>query len=162
MFGAAPRPERVVQRDIASGFAPSYNWQLPTRTALAEVRHLHHRSAMHKPNNQTAVLWRGVSGLLGPLSVRKIRGMGGKLGDQLEQLGITTAGEALDRPEHALAEEIGSPAAKFVHRLCRGLDDSPVAQRVETKGMLAAKSFEPQVSNRCALRDSLIRNTIRD
>eukprot|EP01052_Picozoa_sp_SAG31_P044353 SAG31_NODE_7701_length_1613_cov_2.061427_1_plen_306_part_00 len=52
-------------------------------------------SAMHKPNGQTVLLSRGVFGLLAPLPLRKIRGMGGKLGDQLEAVGISTAGQVM-------------------------------------------------------------------
>jgi hypothetical protein len=34
---------------------------------------------MHKPNDQTVVLWRGVSGLLRGLPLGKIKGLGGKV-----------------------------------------------------------------------------------
>ena len=34
---------------------------------------------MHKPNDQTVVLWRGVAGLLHALPLTKIKGLGGKV-----------------------------------------------------------------------------------
>ena len=65
-------------------------------------------SAMHKPNQQTTVLQRGVPGLFRTLPLSKIHGMGPKIRKRLEQhFGITEAGAVLGYSETELAAKLG-------------------------------------------------------
>ena len=100
-------------------------------------------SAMHKPNDQTVILWRGVAGLFSELPTSKIKGLGGKLGEQIRTaFGATTCGEVVAVGPTRLAEVFSESTAAGMLRLCSGHDDEPVADKAETKSMLAAKSFE--------------------
>lgn len=99
-------------------------------------------SAMHKPNLQTTVLQRGVSGLFRELPLSKINGMGPKIRKRLdEHFGITEAGAALKFSEQALAVKLGTAEAKHVLRICNGVADDQVADRPETTNFMSAKSF---------------------
>jgi DNA polymerase eta len=99
--------------------------------------------AMHKPNDQTVILWRGVAGLFAELPISKLKGLGGKLGEQLRtSFGATTCGEVLAVGEARLGVALSCGTGRWVLRLCSGHDDEPVADKSETKSMLAAKSFD--------------------
>lgn len=51
-------------------------------------------SAMNKPNRQTIIPMAAVPDLMETLPMKKIRYLGGKLGAELESLGIESAGDA--------------------------------------------------------------------
>jgi len=64
-------------------------------------------SAMNKPNKQTVVPARVVPELMASLPFRKIRGLGGKLGDAVEELGCITAADVQQLPFEQLRVALG-------------------------------------------------------
>lgn len=104
-------------------------------------------SAQNKPNKQTIVPISAVSALMKDVPLRKLRGLGGKLGKEVEALGVATAGEATALSMEKLEMELGHrKVAEFVYNSVRGKDDSEVKERDKTKSLLAAKSFGSQHS----------------
>ncbi|KAI0564071.1 DNA polymerase Y-family [Gracilaria domingensis] len=104
-------------------------------------------SAKNKPNKQTILPLAAVSELMAEVPVRKLRGLGGKLGRKIEDLGIQTAGEATKFDMVTLEKKLGSQkAAEFVYKCVRGIDESEVVEREATKSLLAAKSFKAENS----------------
>ncbi|KAI7843160.1 hypothetical protein COHA_003144 [Chlorella ohadii] len=97
-------------------------------------------SAMHKPNQQTVIPPRSVPQDL-PLS--KLRGFGGKLGEQLEALGCTTAGQVQQLPRATLVSRFGAERAAGIEEAVRGVSHEAVQEKERPKSMLAAKSFNP-------------------
>eukprot|EP00775_Hariotina_reticulata_P003602 gene3602-3867_t len=99
-------------------------------------------SAKNKPNQQTLVLPRAVPDLMADLPLGKVKGLGGKLGSRLEQLGCRTAGAAAALPwEQVLA--CFDAKARWVHNTVRGIDDELVTPRDKVKSINSCKSFEP-------------------
>lgn len=104
-------------------------------------------SAKNKPNMQTLVPFRAVMALMDDIPLRKLRGLGGKLGTEVEALGVTTAGEATRLSMEELQSKLENHKfAEFVYNSVRGIDDSEVRERDKTKSFLAAKSFKSQFS----------------
>lgn len=104
-------------------------------------------SAQNKPNQQTIVPISAVPALMADVPLRKLRGLGGKLGKEVEALGVATAGEATALSIEKLEKALGQrKLAVFVYNSVRGKDDSEVSERDKTKSLLAAKSFGSQYS----------------
>ncbi|KAL3658758.1 hypothetical protein V7S43_016127 [Phytophthora oleae] len=125
-------------------------------------------SPLNKPNGQVVVAPRFVSGLMKSLPMRKIRGLGGKLGKQLESIytSLDPVGvEAIDQPDEAaedklkkltahtfvqrcglteLIRHVGQETAAYVHRICQGDDgDEPVEEKkVQVKMLGCVKQFD--------------------
>ena len=125
---------------------------IATNKLLAKVG-----SALNKPNQQTMIHPSTVPRLMQSLPLRKLGGLGGKLGSELEALILTatataataataealTVGDILRVPVDAIMARLGPERGSWVLQLARGLDNSPVVEKERTKSMLAAKSFEP-------------------
>lgn len=76
---------------------------------------------LHKPNQQTVVLERAVPGLLRPLPIARLRSLGGKFGQELqERLGVKTVGACAGRcgvRKGAQAQEL-SPVRQDTGKRC--------------------------------------------
>ncbi|CAN8061633.1 unnamed protein product [Agarophyton chilense] len=104
-------------------------------------------SAKNKPNKQTILPLSAVSELMTQVPLKKLRGLGGKLGRQIEELGVRTAGEAATLDMVTLIQKLGNrKSAQFVHKCVRGIDESEVVEREATKSLLAAKNFKEEHS----------------
>ncbi|KAG3080127.1 hypothetical protein PI124_g19505 [Phytophthora idaei] len=119
-------------------------------------------SPLNKPNGQVVVAPRFVTDLMKSLPMRKIRGLGGKLGKQLESiyasLGPEALGEATEETFKKLAahtflqrcglaeltKHVGQETAAYVHRICQGSDDDePVEEKkVQVKMFSCVKQFD--------------------
>lgn len=67
------------------------------------------------------------AGLLQDLPIGKLRSLGGKFGDQVQQqLGVTTVGQLADVPPSRLETLFGEKDAAWLARLIQGLDDEEV------------------------------------
>eukprot|EP00887_Chlorella_sp_A99_P005175 scaffold1.g5175.t1 len=114
-------------------------------------------SAMHKPNQMTLIPGRAaVAGqsarlpkrqlnillhLMRDLPLGKVRGFGGKLGEELEALGCTTAGQVQDLALQVLERHFGPERAHYIAETVRGVSHEAVVEKERPKSMLAAKSF---------------------
>lgn len=104
-------------------------------------------SAKNKPNKQTILPLSAVPELMKNVPLRKLRGLGGKLGKQIEELGVYTAGEATKLDMDTLEQKLGKrKIADFVYKCVRGLDETEVVEREATKSLLAAKNFKDENS----------------
>lgn len=102
-------------------------------------------SASNKPNKQTIVPLCAVSDLLRDVPLAKLRGLGGKLGKDVEAFGVTTAGEATKLTMAQLTNRLANKkTADFVYKCVRGVDETLVKPRDLPKTILAAKSFSPE------------------
>lgn len=128
-------------------------------------------SPLNKPNGQVVVAPRFVADLMKSLPMRKVRGLGGKLGKQLEGIyesrdpaGVKASdqgemtGEAAEEAlkkltAHAflqrcglaeLSKHVGQETAAFVHQICQGNDgDEPVEEKkVQVKMLSCVKQFD--------------------
>ncbi|KAL4167248.1 hypothetical protein KRP22_012734 [Phytophthora ramorum] len=125
-------------------------------------------SPLNKPNGQVVVAPRFVTDFMKSLPMRKVRGLGGKLGKQLEsiyesldpmggrpsseeggaseeRLKMLTAHAFLQRCGLAeLTKHMGQEAAANIHQICQGSDgDEPVEEKkVQVKVLGCVKQFD--------------------
>uniref|UniRef100_A0AAV1V9X6 DNA polymerase eta n=1 Tax=Peronospora matthiolae TaxID=2874970 RepID=A0AAV1V9X6_9STRA len=125
-------------------------------------------SPLNKPNGQVVVAPRFVADLMKSLPMRKIRGLGGKLGKQLESIYESLDPEATSVLDHEqkpadqerekltayallqrcglaeLRQHVGQDTAAYVHQICQGDDGSePVEEKkVQVKMLSCVKQFD--------------------
>lgn len=104
-------------------------------------------SAHKKPNQQTVIRNRAVQQFLSDVKFTKIRGLGGKLGDQITSVFSTdTVRDLLPFPVEQLKQKLGDDTGTWVYHVIRGQDSSEVNSRTQIKSMLSAKSFRPSIN----------------
>lgn len=104
-------------------------------------------SAHKKPNQQTIIRNRAVQQFLSDFKFTKIRGLGGKLGDQISSTFSTeTVKDLLPIPIEQLKHKLGDDTGTWVYQIIRGIDSSEVNSRTQIKSMLSAKSFRPSIN----------------
>ena len=104
-------------------------------------------SAHKKPNQQTIVRNRAVQQFLSGFKFSKIRGLGGKLGEQITSAFNTeTVQDLLPISIDQLKQKLGDDTGTWVHQIIRGQDSSEVNSRTQIKSMLSAKSFRPSIN----------------
>lgn len=104
-------------------------------------------SAYKKPNQQTVVRNRAVQHFLSSFKFTKMRGMGGKLGDEVvEAFATDTVKDLLAVPVEQLKQKLGDDTGTWVYNIIRGNDMSEISSRTQIKSMLSAKSFRPSIN----------------
>ncbi|HYL03914.1 MAG TPA: DNA polymerase IV [Steroidobacteraceae bacterium] len=113
-------------------------------------------SDLMKPDGLTVVEPAGVRGLLDPLSVRRLPGLGRKTGARVEAAGIRTLAELRSAPDAVLWPLFGRYTA-WVRERASGVDDRPVLPDVEEKSLSAEDTFEHDLADHRALQAELAR-----
>ena len=104
-------------------------------------------SAHKKPNQQTVIRNRAIQHFLSDFKFAKIRGLGGKLGDQITSAFNTdTVKDLLPISVEQLKQKLGDDTGIWVYQVIRGQDTSEVNSRTAIKSMLSAKSFRPSIN----------------
>ena len=108
-------------------------------------------SAQNKPDKQTIIARSEWAKMVAPLRVRKIPGLGGKLGRKVEgflrrrRVGgeeeEVLVGELQRVGEEGLVEAFGEECGRWLEMVSRGEDVEEVKARREPKSILAMKSF---------------------
>lgn len=97
---------------------------------------------MHKPNIQTLVPPCFLPQLLGSLPLRKLRGLGGKLGDILtEEMGLQMACDIEAVGLDTLASRFGQQQAEYLIQLSRGESSEEVTHRLAPSNITCSKQF---------------------
>lgn len=93
--------------------------------------------------------------LLAGLPVRRLWGIGPVAEERLHRLGIDTIG-ALAALTHAEAADVlGATVGPALHRLARGIDDRPVAERASSKQISAESTFAVDLTTLAQVRDAV-------
>ena len=112
-------------------------------------------SGLAKPDG-IAVIPRADEGrLLDGLAVRKLWGIGPVAEDKLHRLGIDTIGQLAALSEPEAANILGGTIGPALHRLARGIDDRPVAERAVAKQISAESTFAVDLTTLDELRDAI-------
>ncbi len=93
---------------------------------------------------------------LAPLPVRKLPGLGPKMQEVMQRLGIGTLGELAGYPADRLRREVGPHSAEWLATRASGLDDGPVVTDWEAKSISNEVTFEKDVSAIQELMDILL------
>ena len=93
--------------------------------------------------------------LLDGLPVRRLWGIGPVAEEKLHRLGIDTIGQLAALSDAEAASILGATVGPAMHRLARGIDDRPVAERAEAKQISAESTFPVDLVTIEQLRDAI-------
>ncbi|HSK27042.1 MAG TPA: DNA polymerase IV, partial [Jiangellales bacterium] len=102
-------------------------------------------SELAKPDGVQVVEPGTELGLLHPMPVRSLWGVGPATADRLTRAGARTVGELSRFPEPELVDLLGQAHGRALHRLSHGVDDRPVEPHRETKSVSVEDTFERDV-----------------
>jgi DNA polymerase IV len=97
-------------------------------------------SDLDKPDGLTVVPDERIRAVLDPLSVRRLPGLGRKLGEKVEAAGLRTLGQLRTASDAALWPLFGRDTARMRERAA-GVDDRPVQPDLEEKSLSAEDTF---------------------
>ncbi|MEU1982646.1 DNA polymerase IV [Nocardia sp. NPDC019395] len=112
-------------------------------------------SGMAKPDGIRVIAPGEQQELLAGLPVRKLWGIGPVAESRLRTLGIETVGAFAALPEVEAASILGGSTGVALHRLARGIDDRPVAERAEAKQISAETTYEKDIVTLERLRPAI-------
>ncbi|XP_059483876.1 DNA polymerase eta [Neocloeon triangulifer] len=102
---------------------------------------------LHKPNQQTVLPISRIAFLYETLPVKKVRHLGGKLGDVLvEKLGITYMCELEKFSEAELCQKFEQKNGQWLYNIARGIDHEQVESRLIPKSIGCCKRFPGKTS----------------
>ncbi|HEX5459425.1 MAG TPA: DNA polymerase IV [Steroidobacteraceae bacterium] len=103
-------------------------------------------SDLDKPDGLTVVPEERIREVLDPLSVRRLPGLGRKLGEKVEAAGLRTLGELRAASDAVLWPLFGRDAPRMRERAA-GVDDRPVQPDLEEKSLSAEDTFAQDVAD---------------
>jgi DNA polymerase-4 len=112
-------------------------------------------SGMAKPDGVRVVRHAEEEPLLGGLPVRRLWGIGPVAEEKLHRLGIETIGQLAALSDAEVASILGATVGPALHRLARGIDDRPVAERAEAKQISAESTFATDLTTLDELREAI-------
>jgi len=112
-------------------------------------------SGLAKPDGVRVVRRDEEQVLLGGLAVRRLWGIGPVAEEKLNRLGIETVGELAALTDAEAASILGATVGPALHRLARGIDDRPVAERAEAKQISSESTFAVDVTSLEQLQDAI-------
>lgn len=98
-------------------------------------------SGLAKPDGVRVVTPDEQGPLFEALPVRKLWGIGPVADDKLRRLGIDTISALAATSETEVVSVLGATVGPSLHRLARGIDDRPVAERADAKQVSAETTF---------------------
>ncbi|MGB6208893.1 MAG: DNA polymerase IV [Mycobacterium sp.] len=112
-------------------------------------------SGMAKPDGVRVVGRAEEKPLLGGLPVRRLWGIGPVAEEKLHRLGIDTIGQLAALSDAEVANILGATVGPALHRLARGIDDRPVAERAEAKQISAESTFAADLTTLDELQEAI-------
>ncbi|KAF7282822.1 hypothetical protein GWI33_001960 [Rhynchophorus ferrugineus] len=98
---------------------------------------------LHKPNQQTILPHEAVQFLFKDMSLKKIKGLGGKFGQTIiDKLHVTNMGDILQFSLKDLSRIFDDKAGTWLYNLARGIDMEPVNTRLLGKSINCCKQFQ--------------------
>ena len=149
-LGGAEIIARQVQERIARELNLSASVGLAPNKFLAKFA-----SDWQKPHGFVLIKQEEAAGILQPLSVGKIFGIGKKAQEKLAQLGIVTVGN-LAAADLGVLQSVFGINAPLVHDLALGIDTRPVVTEDEAKSIGKENTFEEDFYDYEVLRPYLL------
>ncbi|XP_055551666.1 DNA polymerase eta [Wyeomyia smithii] len=99
-------------------------------------------AGFHKPNKQTILPLKSINKMYETLSIKKVKGLGGKLGDQVcELLKIQFMSELAKFPEKLLQSHFEERMGSWMFLIARGIDLEAVTPKFNSKSIGCCKRF---------------------
>jgi DNA polymerase IV len=146
-FGEPPQLAGASERDVEA-FCESLRQRVRDETGLIasvgagsgkQIAKI--ASGLAKPDGIRVVPRANERSMLGGLPVRRLWGIGPVAEEKLNRLGIDTIGQLAALADAEVANILGATVGPALHRLARGIDDRPVAERAEAKQISAESTF---------------------
>jgi DNA polymerase-4 len=99
-------------------------------------------SDMEKPDGLTIITEEDIGERIGPLSVRKLWGVGPVTEARLKALGVKTIGELALMPLERLLDLFGESYGRYLHEASRGVDNRSLVTHWEPKSSSRETTFE--------------------
>jgi DNA polymerase-4 len=112
-------------------------------------------SGLAKPDGVRVIRRPEEQALLSGLPVRRLWGIGPVAEEKLHRLGIETIGQLAALSDAEAANILGATVGPALHRLARGIDDRPVAERAEAKQISAESTFAVDLTTLEQLQDAV-------
>ncbi|MGO9224050.1 MAG: DNA polymerase IV [Mycobacterium sp.] len=112
-------------------------------------------SGLAKPDGIRVVRRAEEESLLGGLPVRRLWGIGPVAEEKLNRLGIETIGQLAALTDAEAANILGATVGPALHRLARGIDDRPVAERAEAKQISSESTFAVDLTSLEQLQEAI-------
>lgn len=112
-------------------------------------------SGLAKPDGIRVVRRADETALLAALPVRRLWGIGPVAEERLNRLGIETVGQLAALTDAEAANILGAAVGTALHRLARGIDDRPVAERAEAKQISSESTFAVDLTTLDQLREAI-------
>jgi DNA polymerase-4 len=112
-------------------------------------------SGLAKPDGVKVISRDDEAPLLRGLPVRRLWGIGPVAEDKLHRLGIQTIGQLAELTDAEAADILGATVGPALHRLARGIDDRPVAERAEAKQISAESTFAADLTTMAQLQQAV-------
>jgi DNA polymerase eta len=101
----------------------------------------------HKPNGQTVLRNSSIPFFLSSYKITKLRGLGGKLGQQVSTVfGTERLSDLLLVSLSVMQSKLGSESGQWVFRIIRGVDHSVVTPRTQIQSIMSQKTFTPRLN----------------
>ncbi|WP_340556189.1 DNA polymerase IV [Streptomyces sp. GSL17-111] len=114
-------------------------------------------SEQAKPDGLVTIRPGTEQGLLAPLSVRTLPGVGPATAETLRRAGILTVGEAVEAGEAELLRLLGRAHGSGLYAMARGIDDRPVVAERASKSVSVEDTFDVDVTDRTRIQLELAR-----
>lgn len=149
LLGPLPQAAVRIHDEIKSAVGIHASIGIASNKLLAKIA-----SGLSKPNGMLRVLPGQERVFLAPLPVRRIPGIGPKSGERFQRMGIKTVGQLAGLPRELLAEVFGSWGTQLYDR-ARGICNSPVLKRDDTRSISRETTLEEDSNNREFLESTL-------
>ena len=113
-------------------------------------------SDLEKPDGLTVVTTDNLHAVLDPLSVRRLPGLGRKLGERVEAAGIATLGELRAASDTLLWPIFGRDSQRMRERAA-GIDERPVMSEWDEKSISAEETFFTDLADHARMQAEVLR-----
>jgi DNA polymerase-4 len=113
-------------------------------------------SELEKPDGLTVITDHNMHAVLDPLSVRRLPGLGRKLGERVEAAGLATLGQLRAAPDAVLWPIFGRDSQRMRDR-ASGIDERPVMSEWDEKSISAEETFFTDLADHGRMRAEVLR-----
>ena len=135
LLGEPPDIARRIKQQIRARTGLTASVGVATNKLIAKIA-----SDLDKPDGLTVVAAERVREVLDPLSVRRLPGLGRKLGEKVEAAGLRTLRDLRTAPDAVLWPLFGRDTPRMRER-ATGIDERPVLTDLEEKSLSAEDTF---------------------
>jgi DNA polymerase-4 len=144
---------RAIRRRIAEELHLTASVGVGPNRLLAKIA-----SGLNKPDGLTVITENEVESRLAPLPVAVLWGVGPKTAAHLQEtFGVRTVGDLAARSLEQLQDTFGPRHGAHLHRIARGIDESPIQTEWEPKSLSRERTFQVDLRRPATIRDMIAR-----